>query len=76
MPSIFDGHGETALLDARRLARAGELASRACADDDFQAFGALFRAVDGQLERVETWVAGAREEVLALRNRPERTTRP
>ena len=72
-PSIFDGYGENAFLDARRLVRAGELASRACpGDDDYEAFGALFRAVDGQLELVGTWAEKAREEVIALRTTLER----
>ncbi len=66
--SIFDGYGEDALLDAMRLVRAGELASRAIpADDDFAAFGAVFRAIEGRLELVERWVEGGRQEVLALR---------
>ncbi len=43
--SLFDGTGESALLDAKRLLRAGELASRANTDDDFAAFGAQFRAI-------------------------------
>ena len=67
-PSIFDGTGEDALLEAKRLVRAGELASRASpADDDFQAFGSVFRAIEGRLELVERWVEGGRQEVLALR---------
>ena len=67
-PSIFDGAGEDALLEAKRLVRAGELATRANpADDDFSAFGAVFRAIEGRLELVERWVEGGRQEVLALR---------
>lgn len=35
-PSIFDGTGEDALLEAKRLVRAGELAARANpVNDDF-----------------------------------------
>ena len=66
--SLFDGYGESALLDAKRLVRAGELASRANpGDDDCEAFGAVFRAVAGRLELVEHWIESGRQEVLALR---------
>ena len=66
--SLFDGYGESALLEARRLARAGELASRANQmDDDYEAFGAIFRAIDGRLALVAQWVESGRREVLALR---------
>ena len=66
--SIFDGDGETALLDAKRLVRAGELASRADpTNDDFEAFGAVFRAIAGRLELVDGWAETGRREVLALR---------
>ena len=71
--SIFDGNGESALLDARRLVRAGELASRANpGDDDYEAFGAVFRAIAGRLALVERWVESGRQEVLALRASPAR----
>ena len=67
-PSIFDGYGETALAEARRLTRAGELASRAHPrDDDYEAFGSVFRAIDGHLEVVARWVETGRQEVSALR---------
>ena len=67
-PSIFDGYGETALAEARRLTRAGELASRAHPrDDDYEAFGSVFRAIDGHLEAVASWVETVRDEVRALR---------
>ena len=70
--SLFDGDGESALLDARRLVRAGELASRANRDDDFEAFGALFRAIEGRLDLVARWVESGRREVLTLRaSRPQ-----
>ena len=65
--SLFDGYGESALLDAKRLVRAGELASRANREDDFEAFGAVFRAIADRLELVERWVESGRQEVLALR---------
>ena len=66
--SLFDGYGETAMLDAKRLVRAGELASRANpGDDDYEAFGAAFRAVAGRFELVEHWVESGRQELLALR---------
>ncbi len=65
--SIFDGDGETALLEAKRLVRAGELAARANQDDDFEAFGSVFRAIGGRLELVELLVESGRQEVLALR---------
>ena len=65
--SLFDGYGESALLDAKRLVRAGELASRANpGDDDYEAFGSVFRAIAGRLEIVERWVESGRQEVLAL----------
>ena len=71
--SLFDGYGESALLDAKRLVRAGELASRANpGDDDYEAFGSVFRAIAGRLEIVEHWVEGGRREVLALRAAPTR----
>ncbi len=71
--SIFDGYGESALLDAKRLVRAGELASRANPDDDdYQAFGAVFRAIAGRLELIARWVESGRQEVLALRASPPR----
>lgn len=66
-PSIFDGHGETSFLDARRLVRAGELAARAITDTEGEAFGALFRAIDDRLEAVARWVEDGRREVLSLR---------
>ena len=53
--------------------RAGELASQANpADDDYQAFGAVFSAVEGCLELVAQWVECGRQEVLALRAAPPR----
>ncbi len=65
--SIFDVYGETALAEARRLTRAGELASRAHPrDDDYEAFGAVFRAIDGHLETIGRWVESGRQEVVAL----------
>ena len=67
LPTIFDGRGETAFLEARRLVRAGELAARAIADTEGEAFGAVFRAVDDRLEAVADWVEDGRREVLALR---------
>ena len=71
--SLFDGDGESALLDAKRLVRAGELAARAHpGDDDWEAFGSLFRAIAGQLELVERWVESGRREILALRTPPAR----
>ena len=70
--SLFDGYGESALLDAKRLVRAGELASRANRDDDYEAFGAVFRDIAGRLELVEQWVESGRQEVLALRAAPGR----
>ena len=65
--SLFEGYGESALLDAKRLVRAGELASRANRDDDYEAFGSIFRAIAGRLELVERWVESGRQEVMALR---------
>ena len=71
--SLFDGYGESALLDAKRLVRAGELASRSNpGDDDYEAFGSVFRAIAGRLELVERWVESGRQEVLALRATPTR----
>ena len=71
--SLFDGYGESALFDAKRLVRAGELASRANpADDDYDAFGAVFRAIADRLELVEHWVESGRREVLMLRASPTR----
>ena len=72
--SLFDGYGESALLDAKRLVRVGELASRANpGDDDYEAFGSVFRAIAGLLELVDRWVESGRQEVLTLRSaQPER----
>ncbi len=67
VPSIFDGPGETALIDARRLAWAGELATRGAPehDDDSEALGAVFRAIHDRLELVEQWIDTVREQVNA-----------
>ena len=66
--SIFDGPGETALIDARRLAWAGELATRAAPerDADSEALGAVFRAIHERLELVVRWIDTVREEVCAV----------
>ncbi len=70
--AVMDGASETALLEAGRLAHAGELATGAGTMDtrDAEAIGAVFRAIDAHLEIVGRWTDTVRTELIAIRSAP------
>lgn len=68
--AVMDGFGETALLEATRLAHAGELATGAGTMDtrDAEALGAIYRAIAAHLDLVGRWMETIRTEVVAIRS--------
>ena len=68
LAAVMDGASETALLEAGRLAHAGELATCAGTMDtrDAEAIGAVFRAIDEHVDTVKRWIETVRSELVGI----------